>query len=456
MAGPITSMQTDIRSLLQSNGIKLGPAQRRRLEWLAGRYGDPVMQTGADLSTGGGVVIVAEPPSGARAEQFCRSLHAGCVVAIPFGENPAFDFLKSKLNAFGTVGPCGADGPHELWWGGVEWPTAGLNGMAAPAPPRIISCYRPGIDEAPASRLRKALANFQLDFDIRPIATQAGDPIGCVDKTEFMLRMWRHHRQPLLFVEIDAVLRQAPLLPGLLECEFAVHKWNRWEMSARTLYLGRSDATEALLETWHQLATCYPAIWDGYLLDQAWSLTSSQMPLDTVWLPRSYHALSGEFAAKQAAIVHNLPTTTADLGPDPDFAADLRVARRAGRSGARDSFIVLRSPSISNKSVTVILRDIESRDARTVAASIEALTSAFARDCGGYGQLELSLCAWQDDIRIAREAATLAQCRVLEIGAGQTVNPDMFCALAQREAVHVPSPTTAADTFSNQEPVIRC
>ena len=450
-------MQTDIRCLLQSNGIKLGPVQRHRLEWLAARYGTPIMQTDAETSTAhSGVVIVAEPPSGARAELFCRPLNAGSVVAIPFGENPAFDFLKSKLTEFGTVGPCGADGPHELWWGGVEWPTGGLNGMSSPAPPRIISCYRRGIDEAPARRLRMILESFQLDFDIQPLATEAGDQIGCVEKTDFMLRMWRQYRQALLFVEIDAMLHRSPLLPLSLECDVAVHKWNGWEMSARTLHLGRSDATEALLQTWHQLATCYPAVWEGYLLDQAWSLTSSQMPLDTVWLPRSYHALNGEFAARQATIVHNLPTTPADLGPDPDFAADLRVARRAGRTGARDSFIVLRSPSISNKSVAVILRDVESRDARAVAASIEALTSAFARDCGGYGQLELSLCAWQDDVRIAREAATLAQCRVLEIAVGQTVNPDMFCSLARREAGHGPSTTTAVDTFSNQEPVIRC
>jgi hypothetical protein len=449
-------MQTDIRCLLQSNGIKLGPAQRRRLEWLAERYGAPFMQRGAETSVAeAGVIIVAEPPSGARAERFCRTLQAGCVVAIPFGENPAFDFLKSKLVAFGTVGPCGADGPHELWWGGVEWPTGGLNGMSSPAPPRIISCYRRGIDEGPALRLRRTLASLQLAFDIQPITTEVGDQIGCAQKTDFMLRMWRQYRQPLLFVEIDAVLRHSPLLPTTLECEFAVHKWNHWEMSARTLYLGTSDATETLLQTWHQLANLYPAIWEGYLLDQAWSLTSSQMPLDTVWLPRSYHALTGEFAARHAAIVHNLPTTTADLGPDPDFAADLRVARRAGRTGARDSFMVLRSPSISNKSVAVILRDVESRDARAVAASIEALTSAFARDCGGYGQFELSLCAWQDDVRIAREAAISAQCRVLEIAVGQTVNPDMFCSLAQREAAYLSSPTTAADTFSNQEPVIR-
>ena len=35
----------------------------------------------------------------------------------PISENPGFDFLKSKLTEFGTVGPCGADGPHELGLG---------------------------------------------------------------------------------------------------------------------------------------------------------------------------------------------------------------------------------------------------------------------------------------------------------------------------------------------------
>ncbi len=395
----------------------------------------PIMQTGAETSTTkSGVVIVAEPPSGARAELFCRALHAGCAVAIPFGENPAFDFLKSKLTEFGTIGPCGADGPHELWWGGIAWPVVEFNDASSAAPLRIISCYPHGTDEAPARRLRQTLERFQLDFDIQPIASEAGDRLGWIEKIDFIVRMWRQYRQPLLFVEADSVLRQPPLLPVNLECDVALHKWNGWEMSARTLYLGTSDATGALLQTWRQLATVFPAIWEGYLLDQAWSLISSQMPLDTVWLPRSYHTLTGEFAARQAAIIHNLPATAADLGPDQNFAADQRVARRAGRTGARDSLIVLRSPVISNKSVAVILREVESCDARAVAASIEALTSAFAGDCGGFGQLELSLCAWRDEVRIAREAAKLAQYRVLEIAVGQTVTPDIFCSLAQREA----------------------
>jgi len=433
-AGPTSGMQSDIRRLLQSNGIRLGPAQRRRLEWLAACYGAPFIPADAQISgENGGVAILVEPPSGARAELFCRALHAGCVVAIPFGENPAFDFLKSKLIAFGTIGACGADGPHELWWGGVEWPTPGADDIASAAAPRIISCYPIGIDASPARQLKRMSDSFQLDCEIQPVAAAAGDRISCAEKADVLLRLRHEYSEPLLYVEADAVLRQPPRLPACLGCDVAIHRWNGWEMSARTLYLGTSHATEALLQTWRQLATFYPAIWEGYLLDQAWSLTSSQMPLDTVWLPRSYHALTGELAASKATIIHDLPATTDDLGPDPEFAIDLRPARRAGRTGPRDSLVVLKAPIISNTSVAVILSQGRSRDARAVAASIEALTSAFARDCGGYGRLELSLCAWRSDVRLVREAARLARYRVLEIAVGQNISPDIFCSLAHRE-----------------------
>ena len=449
-SGPTAGMQTVIGSLLQSNGIKLGPAQRRRLQWLVARFGPPVMQSEAGtLLPERCVVIVAEPPSGARAELLCRALRAGCVVAIPFGENPAFDFLKAKLVAFGTVGPCGADGPHEFWWGGVGWPALEPDDLSSAALPRIISCYPSGIDARPARQLKRMLDDLQLDCDIQPVPAAALDRVSCAEKIDFMLRVWRQCRKPLLYVEVDAVVRHPPRLPAWLECDVAIHKWNGWEMSARALYLGTSRATEALLQTWRQLASSYPAIWDGYLLDQAWSLTSSQMPVDTVWLPRSYHALTGEFAARHATIIHDLPATTGDLGPDPDFAMNQRPARRAGRSGPRDSLLVLKAPIISNKSVTVILSQGKSHDARAVAASIEALTSAFARDCGGYGRLELSLCAWRSDVTIARDAARLAQCRVLEIAVGQSVSPDIFGSFAQREVADARSCPDHDDRYVN-------
>ncbi|MDA9510405.1 hypothetical protein XI09_38310 [Bradyrhizobium sp. CCBAU 11386] len=420
--------------LLQSGGVRLGRAQRDRLGWLVNQYGAPTLD---DVSEGrrNGVIILKEPPSGAVAELFYRSLNPGCAVVIPFSENPGFDFLKSKLTEFGTVGPCGADGPHEMWWGGIGWSKFLTAADTSTLRPRIVSCYPRGGDEAASLRLRQSLERLRLDCHIEPIETQLGDRILCFEKAEFMMRMWNKYREPLLFVEADAVLREAPLLPSFLGCDVALHKWNRWEMSARTLYLGRTKGAEMLLGVWQQLAASYPAIWEGYLLDQAWSLTSSQVPLDTVWLPRSYHALKGDLGAMRATILHDQQTTTLELGPDPGFAGVVRTARRAGRTGARDAFMVMTSKAETGNGIAVILRDISASDAGAVAATVEAVTGAYAADCGGYGRLELSLCAWQDDVGAAREAAAQARYRILEIAPGQRIANDFFAAHAPDDAV---------------------
>ncbi|QDP27083.2 hypothetical protein [Bradyrhizobium cosmicum] len=420
--------------LLQSGGIRLGRAQRDRLDWLAGQCGAPTFDDVSDTGRKG-VIILREPPSGAAAELFYRSLSPGCAVVIPTSENPGFDFLKSKLTEFGTVGPCGADGPHELWWGGIGWSKFLTAADTCTVRPRIVSCYPRGGDATAASSLRNSLERLALACHIEPIDAEFSDRVLCFEKAEFIVRMWNKYREPLLFVEAGAMLREAPLLPSFLGCDVALHKWNRWEMSARTLYLGRTERAEMLLRAWQQLAASYPTIWEGYLLDQAWSLTSSQVPLDTVWLPRSYHALKGDLGAMRATVLHDQQTTTLELGPDPAFAGIVRAARRAGRSSARDAFMVMTSNAQTANGVAVILRDIAASDAGAVAATVEALTGAYTANCGGYGRLELSLCAWQDDVGAARDAAALARYRILEIAPGQRIANDFFAHQAADDAV---------------------
>ncbi|MGY3444077.1 MULTISPECIES: hypothetical protein [unclassified Bradyrhizobium] len=426
-------LQTNFDQLLAANGIRMSAAQRRRLAWLSERLGRvSIHQAGSVPARDDGVIIVVEPPSGPAAEMLYRSLRADSAVVIPFGENPAFDFLKSKLTDFGTVGPS-YDGPHEMWWGGLNWRLiAPEAGASSEAPLRVVTCYPRALGDDHARALREKLAEFQIASEIVPIDTADGAHISASDKSAFMLRVWEAHDEPLLFIEADATLSEPPLLPSHLACDVALHKWNRWEMSARTLYLGRSPAAEALLRTWHRIATAYPAVWDGYLLDQAWSLTSSQMALDTAWLPRSYHAPAEDAGTpRHTTIVHNLPTDNSDLGPDAEFGVALRPARRASRSGGRDAMIVVTSQAASNDAITVIMRDIATSDAREMAASIEAVTGAFAADCGGFGRLELALCPWQDDIRAAKSAAKSANNRIIEIAPWQTLPTDLFRTVGQ-------------------------
>lgn len=419
---------TELACLLDSHGAKLGAAQLRRLDWLTRSFGRAVVWKRGTRLAGGCVAVVIDPPSGAGAELLYSSLTPDIAVVIPFGENPAFDFLKSKLTAFGTVGAGSADGPHELWWGGRSWQSPALGPESKGL--RIISCYPRALGETTTYHLRHSLERLGATFEIEAVDTVHADHLLASEKADFIARMWEDSDLPVLFVEADTMLQAQPAVPVAAQCDFAVHPWNGWEMSGRTLYFGRSRAGEALLRTWQQLTHAYPAVWEGYLLDQAWSLTSSQMPLDTVWLPRTYHAVAGEAAAKRATIVHNLEPTTADLGPDPDFAHAIRRARRAGRTGARDALIVLSSAAKPDKGITVILRDVETAGARAIAASIQAVTRAFAADSGGFSRLELSLCPRQDDVRLAREAAFQASNAVLEIAPAQDLPSDLFHSLA--------------------------
>ena len=421
-----------IECLLRSNGIRLGRTQLRRLAWLARHFGAPMLwEDCARPTPSDGLVILIDPPNGTAAELLCRAVHSESVIAIPYGEHPAFDFLKSKLTDFGTIGASGIDCPHELWWGGLGWPALKPDDAKVTKAPRIVSCYPPGL-ASHAARLERSAAKLGLEFAIEPIDAISDDRMFGFEKADFVVRMWERHGGPLLFVEADAVLRKPPLLSRQLGCDFAAHRWNRWEMSARTIYFGNSDAADALVRTWRDLAAAYPSVWDGYLLDQAWSLTASQRPLDTVWLPRSYHALAGDADARRhATILHHLSTDTINLGPDPDFADIARSARRAGRTGARETLLVLNSPVPSPRAITVILRDLEASDARTTAARIEAVGDAFNADCGGFGRLELSLCPWKDDVHAAREAARNANNRVLEIAPWQDLSGDLFRTFAQ-------------------------
>ena len=416
---------------LRADGIRLGSQQGRRLQWLSQKFGPMVQWSGDAPPRDGRTIIVIDPPTGAGAELLHNGLTAHDAVVVPFGENPAFDFLKSKLTEFGTVG-ASADGPHELWWGGLDWHVPD----AAPAADalRVVSCHPGTVGDLHTYHLRRSLERLGIAFDIEAIDGHSSGRLTAADKAEFIMRMWQRHREPLLYVDADVMFQAIPDIPRLTGCDLAVHKWNGWEMSARTLYFGRSQAAEAMLTTWHDLASSYPDVWDGYLIDQAWSAVTSQIALDTVWLPRSYHALAGEADVRNATIVHNLKPANADLGPDPDFATMVRSPRRAGRVGAPESLLVVSSKAKSDKAVTVILRDVESSGARATADSIERLTSAFVADCGGFARLELALCSWQPEVRIAREAAFLADNTVFEIVPGQELPANLFQAMTAAEA----------------------
>ncbi|MGJ5029537.1 hypothetical protein ACQR1I_22050 [Bradyrhizobium sp. HKCCYLS2038] len=424
------AIDSDPAQDLRAYGVRLGRQQERRVRWLSQTFGPVAPWSDRVSARESRTMVVIDPPTGAGAELLYGSLNRRDVVLIPFGENPAFDFLKSKLTEFGTVG-ASAEGPHQLWWGGLAWPISKVTG--AECAPRIVSCHPRTLGDLHVYHLRRSLERLGLAFDIEAVECRDGQHLTAADKANFIARMWQRHGGRLLYVDPDVMFQAAPTLPHLAGCDFAAHKWNGWEMSARTLYFGPSKAAAAMLRTWQEIASSCPDVWDGYLIDQAWSAASSQIALDTVWLPRSYHAIAGEAASRDATIVHNLKPLIGELGPDPEFAAMVRAARRAGRAGPAESLLVLGSEANSDKAVTVILLDVAG-SARAVADSIDALARAFTARCGGFARFELSLCCSQPEVHAARAAATGAGNLVVEIVTGQELAPNLFQAIAAADA----------------------
>jgi len=412
---------------LTDNNVRISARHRRHLSWLVERFGSPLAwAAGQQCSPDNRLIVVIEPPTGAAADDLYRALNDSCVVVIPFSENPGFDFLKSKLKDFGSIGASPHDGPHEMWWGGLKW--AGmLSACHKVQQPLIASCYPRDRDADITLHLRQSLAKLRLESVIEPVKTRTPDQLHGAEKASFLLDIKKAHGGPILWVEPDARFEVFPSLVTKLDFDFAVHRWNRWEISPRTIGFGSEDNAGELLRVWRDLAFTYPKVWDGYVLDQAWSLVSSQIPLNTVWLPRSYHATRGEQGPRhQSVILHNLESTLQDLGEPQGFPKTLRPARRASRIGAPEASVVVQSGQSQNGAVSVIFSEIETTSARDVAIAIDAVVDAFTIDPAGFSRLELSLCRWSQDIEATTAVARTANNKIIQLTPSKRPANDLF------------------------------
>ncbi|WP_157100032.1 hypothetical protein [Rhodoplanes sp. Z2-YC6860] len=435
------------------HSFQLSSKQSDHVAWLAGILGTPAIWTApGPLEADRRLVIVATPPTGPQIEQFCRSLPLNSVVVIPFGENPLFDSLKSKLVSYGTIAASGAEQPHVLWWGGTgscDW--APIRDDNAPL---VVSCFDRTSAEATAAaaQLAGSLKALGLDHIIEPISGELPKGVSSRQQIRFIARSLETAGRPILFVEHDSVFIRTPSLLRQVECDVAVHRWRGWEISPRTLYLNNTMEAKVLVQTWERLIEACPTIGSGYLLDQAWSLVSSQVPLRTLWLPRSYHdsVYDGE-AFDMSVIRHSLRTCTTELNPLRDFPNMLRTARRAGRTGAPEAHLVIRSASTGHEAAVVVLRDVQTSGAAASASAVRRVAKAFRNDPACFSQIELSLCRWEEDVNAAIAAAEHAGARVVVIEPTGFIYNAMFSdlgrqieAVPQQRRFRIP-PRTAQD-----------
>src|SRR6218665_2147364 len=108
---------------------RLGAIQIERLRRLTGNYTQVIRWDGVSaVSALNAAIIVCDAAHAARTQAFVDTLNENSIVILPFGENPAFDQLKSRLHPLGSIGAQGHEAPHHVWWGGLQ-PPAVKTGM---------------------------------------------------------------------------------------------------------------------------------------------------------------------------------------------------------------------------------------------------------------------------------------------------------------------------------------
>lgn len=373
----------------------LGARQRCRITALLERSCGGVIWDGAsDVPNVNAAVIVLHSFTQPRIESLIRSLHENSIVIIPSGENQAFDVLKSRLFAHGSIGAEGAAAPHHLWWGGVK-PPGVTTGIYRKEDTLFASCCtRELLTEDKASRWTTALDRLGLDSTVEVTAARRN---GGLSKIDFIIRQWEETGRPIFWIAAEANVRQHPLLPQAIGCDFAVHKRRSGELDTGALYFHQTGPARDLLEVWQRLTRSYPDLPEAFLLDQAWTLVASQRQIETGWLPDTYWH-TGNLGACGSAVVIQCDPIHAAAGCDDSLALRCHGARRFGRHQAPEPHLIMRAPTPSRGAITVVIRDVMASDARNVSRAIESAARAFAADPGGFSRLELVLCPWEDDV----------------------------------------------------------
>lgn len=390
------SVLDDIIAPRGAHALGLGAAQLKRLEQLTSGGRSAVLWNGVDAIPTRSAIFVLEAANAARIETLIDALHEDSVVIIPCSENPAFDVLKSRLVPHGSIGACGALAPHHLWWGSVK-PLALRTGMYRKQDTLYISSFEKASPVANAAEfLRADLTRFGLESVVQVAVPDAESDLPGPAKINFIIKQLEVACRPVLWIDPRARVQGLPFLPQALGCDFAIHRRPSGELDTGVMFFHQTETSRALLDVWQRLTRSHPALPESFLLDQAWTLVAAQRQIETAWLPDDYWQISELRATSKTTVIR------ADAAEDErtsldNAAAKLNSGRRFGRHQAPEAHLIMNADVEGRGPITVMIRDVLAAGARDVSEAVEATARAFAADCGGFSQLEVVLCAWDDD-----------------------------------------------------------
>lgn len=360
--------------------LKVGDAQMQRLcRIVSGRGAITAWVKERDIS-GHAAVVVDEPPSPPQVDMLRRALAPNATVIIPFGENPAFDHLKSKLRCHGVIGASAPDAPHQIWWGGktIAKPTDCLGAIRRS---HIVTCVRPNTrQDANAVLFAKGLDIIDISYSIERDEAF----VHCDDRPDIRSRLllaaWESCHKPLIWLDPVSTTDLTNISLNIDGADFAVVP-STAGFSTSLLYFGRSQAAHDLLKSWNALCHEFSNLPAHYLLDAAWALVSSQRPLVTQWLPPQTASARVQYSDGQPppAIEHYMLTT-----------ASQKQARRASRTGTPEPHCVTKS-RFDGRGPLMLITTSEA-SAHDVANTVESAIAAFSKHDGGFSSLGVMIC----------------------------------------------------------------
>lgn len=391
----VSSTTDELKALFARHRLKVGDDQIRHLCRIVNGRGPMTTWTKERDISCHTIVVVDEPPSPPQADALRRALAPDATVIIPFSENPAFDYLKSKLRCHGVIGASAPDTPHQIWWGGRSIAKP-VNCLGAIRQSHVVTCVRPNTpQDANAALFAKGLDIVNISYNIERDEAF----VHCDDKPEIRSRLlltaWDQCDKPLIWLDPVSTTDLTSISLNIDGADFAVVPTTSG-LSTSLLYFGRSQTAHDLLKSWNGLCLGFPSLPAGYLLDAAWAMVSSQRPLVTQWLPPQHGMTRAQHGDSQPApaIEHYMLTVPSQ-----------KQARKASRTGAPEPHCVM-SSRFDGRGPLMLITTAEA-SAHDVAHTVESAITAFADRDGGFSSLGLMVCQNEteasDAIRMTNE-----------------------------------------------------
>jgi hypothetical protein len=367
-------------------------------------------------------IIVDNAPRLLQVEEICRALLPDTTVVIPMSEDPAFDFLKSKLYCHGVIGASAPHSPHQIWWGGMmaAKPVRGRRDLLQS---HLVSCIRRDTpEERSAALFAKALDALNISYCIERADVSLDDTPEL--RSRLLLNAWASTEKPLIWLDPNCTGEPMSISVDLKGVDFAAMLTPSATFSMNFLYFGRSQAAFEFLKCWNDLCRQFPSLPASHLLDATWALICAQRTLRTAWIPPL-----GSRELLRRANCYATPINDSSQPQTPLSYPSQRQARRAGRTGAPEPHCVLKGMAGGRGALSLIVL-AESAAAHQTAETVNSAVDAFCNDDGGFSVFGIVIC------KTEREAVEAAQKindgAYLYVLAGLTLERDVFRVLSQQ------------------------